>query len=92
MSNQLLKISNILISLIQIHNLYLFLCFLESMKKYTCVLNRYFKESLKHKFLTNITCFLLPFQANGEASLGKYGGGVVGAAGTGSLFIANHAY
>lgn len=31
-------------------------------------------------------------KANGEASQGKYGGGVVGAAGTGSLFIANHAY
>ncbi|XP_062556098.1 fructose-bisphosphate aldolase-like isoform X3 [Armigeres subalbatus] len=30
--------------------------------------------------------------ANGDASLGKYGGGVVGAAGQGSLFVANHAY
>lgn len=36
--------------------------------------------------------FLLSFQANGDSSLGKYGGGVVGAAGQGSLFVANHAY
>lgn len=31
-------------------------------------------------------------QANSDASLGKYGGGVTGAAGAGSLFVANHAY
>lgn len=31
-------------------------------------------------------------RANGEASLGKYGGGVVGAGGGASLFVANHAY
>lgn len=38
-----------------------------------------------------ISCSL-SLQANGDASLGKYGGGVVGAAGAGSLFVANHAY
>ena len=32
------------------------------------------------------------FQANGEAALGKYGGGVAGAAGDSSLFIKDHAY
>ncbi|XP_053697698.1 fructose-bisphosphate aldolase isoform X2 [Sabethes cyaneus] len=31
-------------------------------------------------------------KANGDASQGKYGGGIVGAAGAGSLFVANHAY
>lgn len=32
------------------------------------------------------------FQANSESSLGKYAGGVSGAAGDAALFIANHAY
>lgn len=32
------------------------------------------------------------FQANSEAALGKYGGGVAGAAAGSSLFVANHAY
>lgn len=36
--------------------------------------------------------FFFSFQANGDSSQGKYGGGVVGAAGAGSLFVANHAY
>lgn len=31
-------------------------------------------------------------QANGEAALGKYAGGVAGAAGDSSLFIKDHAY
>lgn len=31
-------------------------------------------------------------QANGDASLGKYAGGVSGAAGDKGLFVANHAY
>jgi hypothetical protein len=30
--------------------------------------------------------------ANSEASLGKYSGGGAGAAGSESLFVANHAY
>jgi len=30
--------------------------------------------------------------SNGEASLGKYAGGVAGAAGDASLFVKNHAY
>lgn len=31
-------------------------------------------------------------KANSESALGKYAGGVAGAAGSGSLFVANHAY
>jgi hypothetical protein len=38
-------------------------------------------------FLSNITQ-----QANSEASLGKYGGGVAGAAAEETLFIKDHAY
>ncbi|XP_054166796.1 fructose-bisphosphate aldolase-like isoform X2 [Oppia nitens] len=36
--------------------------------------------------------FLKRAKANSEASLGKYGGGIVGAAGGSDLFVANHAY
>jgi hypothetical protein len=32
------------------------------------------------------------FQANSEAAVGKYAGGVAGAAGGQSLFVAGHAY
>ena len=32
------------------------------------------------------------FQANSEACVGKYAGGVAGAAGGQSLFVAGHAY
>lgn len=31
-------------------------------------------------------------QANSESALGKYAGGVAGAAGDAALFVANHAY
>lgn len=31
-------------------------------------------------------------KANGEAALGKYAGGVVGAGADATLFVANHAY
>jgi len=31
-------------------------------------------------------------QANSEAALGKYGGGLSGAAAADTLFVANHAY
>lgn len=45
-----------------------------------------------HNALIIIEFSSLFFQANGEASLGKYGGGVVGAGADASLFVANHAY
>lgn len=34
----------------------------------------------------------LSFQANGDAAVGKYGGGVAGAAADEGLFIKDHAY
>ena len=39
-----------------------------------------------------VTLSVVVFQANGEACLGKYAGGVAGAAGGQSLFVAGHAY
>ena len=39
--------------------------------------------------LCNVLCV---FQANGEAALGQYAGGVGGAAGGQSLFVADHKY
>lgn len=42
--------------------------------------------------ISNVIWFLL-FQANGDASLGKYvAGSVSGASGDSGLFVANHAY
>jgi hypothetical protein len=48
-----------------------------------------------HRYNINRIFFpvLFSFQANGEASLGKYvAGSVVGAGAGASLFVANHAY
>lgn len=55
------------------------------------------KEFLKLKInvysIIDIYAFFLSFQANGDASLGKYvAGSVSGASGDSGLFVANHAY
>lgn len=43
-------------------------------------------------FSPYILPFLFFFMANGDASLGKYSGGVTGAAADEGLFIKDHAY
>lgn len=60
---------------------------IDSPAKYLCKLNYYYYYSAL------IKTFSLLFQANGEASLGKYvEGSVVGAGANAGLFVANHAY
>lgn len=54
--------------------------------------SRIFLQSFKNLNLINTFFFSLSFaQANGEAAVGKYVAGSAGG-GSGSLFIANHAY
>lgn len=43
-------------------------------------------------YSSNIRFVIFFFQANSDASVGKYAGGVSGAAGDAGLFVANHAY
>lgn len=50
-------------------------------------------RKINNSKLIQTTHFLIFFQANGEASLGKYkAGSVVGAGADAKLFVANHAY
>lgn len=55
-----------------------------------------FKDNYKLQqlqLISNILCYPWSFQANGDASLGKYvAGSVAGAVGDATLFVANHAY
>lgn len=47
----------------------------------------------RNEYCANMILFCFKsFQANGQAALGKYDGGVAGAATADSLYVSNHAY
>lgn len=62
-------------------------CFLRVSQFSTSFLERQSSISIVSKSICSVFQ-----QANSESALGKYAGGVAGAAGDAALFVANHAY